>query len=276
MANRATVISVCVAFLAAGPALAQPGGDRILLKIEATEQASAFGLTWRASTPSLAIVSLSSELVTIAVVDGALSQDSIVAHAGQAIVTPIDKGRPQRFGFDARRLAATLPPDWANQTSALLERIAARQARQRFWGLIEPVNTNASAPVVPQFETVRASYLNNATIVAIRREAKEDAQALARLTAAAFAKAIAERDPEAVAALIDPKPFTDSNAIADDWQAARIGFANRLMRDAALVAALATVPMPVAADQTAFDAGGYRIKIVPRDRAMFVQSVEVL
>lgn len=272
---RTRVIAGAIALLMASGAAHAEAPTRQFIKLAAGESATLYGTNYNATAPSIAIVALSSELVTVAVIDGAIADGKQVAMAGQALVSPIDGTGSRRFGFDARRLAATLPPAWAGDAAAPLDRIAARQKRARFWGLLEPVNLNASAPGAVPIEAVRQSYLANAVIAGLRRGAKGNPQALARLTATTFADAVARRDTDTVAALLDPKPFTDSNATAADWQAARTLFATRLTRDAALVAALGTSPAAVASDQTAFDVGGYRIKVVPRDRAMFVQSVEV-
>lgn len=259
---------------AASAAHAEPPG-RQFVKLAAGESVTLYGTRYAASAPTIAVAVVSSEFVTVAVLDGALTTGKTVAKAGQALVTPLDGKGAQRFAFDAQRLAATLPPDWASDAATSLDQIRLRQKRARFWGRLEPINVNASAPVAPQLESVRQSYLAHPAIAELRRGAQGNPQALAKLTAAAFADALARRDAATVAALIDPKPFTDTDAAAADWQAARLGFATKLTADATLVAALASAPVAVANDQTAFDAGGYRIRIVPRDRAMFVQSVEV-
>ncbi len=147
--------------------------------------------------------------------------------------------------------------------------------KQRYWGLIEPVNLNVSAPVAPAMEAVRTSYLGNDAIAALRREANGNPQILAALTAKRFASALASRDSATVASLIDPKPFTDTGAEVEAWQAARSAFATKLVADSALTGAMAAEPAAVADDQTAFDAGSYRIRLVPRDRAIFVAAVEM-
>lgn len=260
--------------LGTGTAFADPA--REMIRLEAGEERVVQGSNVRASTPSLALVSLSSEFATIAVIDGALSLGEQSAKSGEALVTTIDSGTTQKLRFDARRLAVSLPPQWLADAQAPLDAIAARQKRQRFWGLIEPAGINASAPVSPEMETVRASYLVNPAITALRQEAKGEPVKLAALTAKRFATALAARDTKTVAALIDPKPFTDTGADADAWQKAREGFAAQIADDAMLAAAMSAEPVAVADDQTAFDAGGYRIRLVPRDRALFVQSVEKL
>ncbi|MFT4027222.1 MAG: hypothetical protein QM676_10530 [Novosphingobium sp.] len=257
-------------------ARAEQAGGRQFVRLAAGEQLAAPGAAVQASEPSLVLISLSSEFSTVAVIDGAVSQAGKRARGGDALVSPLDGTKTEVLQFDARRLAATLPPQWATEAAAPLEAIAARQKRQRFWGLLAPARVNASAPAVPALEAVRASYLGNDTIAALRRAANGNPQALSALTAQRFAQALHARDAATVADLIDPKPFTDTGTAAAEWQRARLAFAGRLAGDAALSGAMAAAPVAVPGDQTAFDAGGYRIRLVPRDRALFVTAVEAL
>ena len=274
--RNGTFWRLSAAFLLLGPTLTLAEESRQLVKLAAGEEANAWGTTVKASKPSVLLLSLSSELSTVAVIDGAVSQGKQKARSGDALVTTLEGNKTQLLKFDARRLAATLPPEWLAEAAAPLAATAAKQKRQRYWGLIEPASLNASAPVAPAVEAVRSSYLGNDAIVSLRREAKGNPQTLAALTAKRFAAALAAHDAATVAALIDPKPFTDSGVEAKSWQAARNAFAEKLTRDAALTGAMATEPAAVAADNTAFDTRGYRIRLVPRDRAMFVAAVEVL
>lgn len=238
---------------------------RQIIRLESGESAEIGGLSYAAQAPTVALISTSSELITVAVISGQLARGPAVAKGGQALVTLIEADRTQRYGFDAARLSATLPPQWQDDAGEALSLLAARQKRAKFWGLTESAGVNASAPVGPQVEAVRQSYLGNATIMALRREAKGQPQALAGLTVKRFAEALAAGDAAVVADLLDPKPFTDTGADASTWQAARLAFANKLTGDAALKRAMA---MPAHAP------GAYRIQLVPRDRAMFVSALE--
>jgi len=250
--------------------------SRQLLTVPPGGSATVAGLKLDAAEASVAIVNLSSEFATVAVISGRISADRHDARAGEALLAPLDGGKIRRFGFDAQRLAATLPAEWALQTAAPLQAIARRHQRQRFWGRIEPVSINAGAPVAPELEGVRQSYLANPTIAELRRTAAGDPVRLAGMTASRFAAALVAGDAAAVADLIDPKPFTDTGTDTAAWQAARAAFARKLAADPVLQGAMASAPTPVAGDQTAFDAGGYRIRVIPRDRAMFVAAVEAL
>jgi hypothetical protein len=251
--------------------------ERQLLRLQPGEATTLFGGTYRAVGPTIALVSPSSELATVAVISGGLTQGKAMARAGQALVTAIDTGKPRTFGFDAARLAATMPPQWTAETASPLRQLVATQRRARFWEFVEPAGLNASAPISPQVEAVRQSYLSNASILALRQAAKGKFKALAGLTATRFAEALAAGDETTVADLIDPKPFTDTGAEAGDWQSARLAFARTLTGDAALQAAMATAPVAAQGIPDAFDTGtSFRIQLVARDRAMFVVAVEPL
>lgn len=251
--------------------------DRQLVKLQGGEETTVFGTPYRAVAPTLAIVSVSSELVTAAVITGELVQGKATARAGQALVTPIDGKATQQFGFDAARLAATLSPDFLVDTQTPLQTLAAGQRRAKFWGLIEPAGINASAPVGGAVEAVRQSYLGNNTIVTLRRAAGGKLHVLAGLTANRFAEALTAGDARVVSDLIDPKPFIDTGADANAWQAARRIFAQKLTSDAALKAAMSATPAAAEGKPDAFVAGGvFRIQLVARDRAMFVAAVEPL
>lgn len=275
MFSRGTILRLGAAMLLLGPAFSHAEGSRRIVKLAAGEEADAWGTVVTARQPAVLLLSLSSELATVAVLDGVVTQGRLKARPGEALVTPLDSGRTQRLQFDARRLIATLPPEWAADAGQPLDIVAARQARQRYWGLLEPAQVNASAPVPPAMEAVRSSYLSHDAIAVLRREAAGNPQTLASLTAKRFAAALAAHDARTVSALIDPKPFTDTGASSVAWQSARDAFAMRLTADAALTSAMTTEPAAVPDDQTAFDAGSYRIRIVPRDRAMFVAAVEM-
>ena len=270
------------------PAAAQqhpdaPVRDRMLVTFgadadgqEAAGETVLHGVSYRAEGATRALVVVSSELVTAAVIEGRLAQGGIAARAGEALVTPIDGNRTRRYGFDAARLAATLPPAWQAEAAAPLAALAERQRRRAFWGLVEPVGVNAAAPVAPEAEAFRRAYLTNPTVLALRREAAGDRAALARLTLARFAGALAAGEADVVADLIDPAPFTDADADPAVWRPARLAFARRLTADSALRDALAA-GIAAGPDASSGEAGGaFRIGLVLRDRALFVAAVEPL
>lgn len=273
----ATGLAVAVASTAA-PLMAQME-QRQLVIMTAGEQRELFGTSYRAVEPARAIVVLSSEMVTAAVLEGTLEQGGITAQAGEALVTPIESSRTRRYGFDARRLAASLPPQWAGEAEAPLTMLTERQRRRAFWGLIEPVGVNATAPVAPEAEAFRSAYLANATVLALRRKAGGDRQQLAALTVQRFTAALAAGDAGTIADLIDPLPFTQASADPAVWLPARRSFAAGLAADRALADALAAgiTAAGDSADNAIFEAGGtFRIALVQRDRALFIAAVEPL
>ncbi len=158
--NRAGSLTLAAMF-AAIPTLAMaqtPAAsrqERQLLSLAEGETRMIGSVSYTAQGGTLAVLVPSPELVTIAVLEGRLAAGGTVAGAGEALVTT-GNGRTQRFGFDAARLAASLRPDWAARARAPLDRIAAVQRRQRYWGRIEPVGLNAAAPRGARIEAARA------------------------------------------------------------------------------------------------------------------------
>lgn len=273
MARVLRAAASALAFALGVPAAAQSDGKQWLTLTDG-ESRELYGATYTARGPVQAVAILSSEMATVAVVEGILASGKQRAGPGEALVTPV-VGKTQRFAYDAARLKPTLRPEWLATAAAPLDAIAAQQKRAKFWGRLEPAGVNAAAPISPAVESVRQSYLANATITDLRRRAGGNMERLAPLTAQAFTTAIAQGDTRAVAALIDPKPFTDTGAGAESWQPARDAFATRLTGDGALKAAFGSGESAVdPANAAAYIAGGYRITLIKRDSALFVASVE--
>jgi hypothetical protein len=251
-------------------------GARQFVSLAAGEEAVLYGITFRAEENASAIVLVSSELVTAAVIEGTLLQGLVAARAGEALVTPIDGSRPRRYGYDARRLISSLPPQWVSQAQAPLEQLSDRQARRAFWGLIEPVGTNAAAPVTPQAEAFRQAYLGNETVLGLRRAAAGDRQELAALTLQRFVEAVTAGDREVIAHLIDPLPFTNASSDPAIWLPARQLVADRLLADGALAGSFDQGAITAVDENGTVVVGGFRIGLVMRDRAMFIAAVEPL
>lgn len=243
----------------------------------AGEEREIFATSYQATQPVRAVVVLSSEMVTAAVLEGTLESGGRSAGPGQALVTTIEGDRTRRYGFDAARLAASLPPQWQGEAEADLLDLAERQRRRAFWGLIEQVGTNATAPVSREAEALRRTYLGNPTVLGLRRAAGGDRALLASLTVQRFAQAMAARDAAVIADLLDPLPFSDAYPDPAVWQPARAAFARHLAADEALARALSAPATSTSADSASFDVGGaFRVALVMRDRAMFVTAVEPL
>lgn len=267
-------LAAAVLACAATPAAAQADGKQ-WLSLADGESRELSGTTYVAHGAVQAIVVLSSEYSTVAVIDGTLAAGKLTAGPGEALVTPVENGRIERLSFDAARLKPSLRPEWLATAAEPLDRIAARQKRAKFWGRLEPAGVNAAAPASPLIESVRHGYMANPTIAELRRQADGKMAVLAELTAQKFASALAGGDTPAVAALIDPKPFTDTNAAVADWQAARVAFADSLSANTPLRTAMgAGAPTVDPANAAQFVTGGYRITLVKRDRALFVAAAE--
>lgn len=230
---------------------------------------------------------LSSEFVSVAVLQGKLDAatgtTTQTAEPGQVLVSPIEGRETERFFFDAAVLARSLPPELGAETLPLLTQIAAQQKRQRFFGLIEPVGINASAPAPGPVEAMRLTYLSDPAIIDIRQRAGGDIKKRGRMTAERFASALVAGDAETLASLIDPKPFTDVTLDAARWRSARLSFAQKLTANAPLIAALSQTRVSdapnAAPDAKSFllereGAPAFRITIVDRDRASFVATLE--
>lgn len=253
-----------------------------LLHFTAGETVTVHGLTYKATRDGVAYVSLSSEYVSVAVLSGRLKSGRVSATAGDILVTPIEGTRAERFMFDGAKLEQTMSPDLLPEAAPLLTPIVARQKRQRFFGLIEPVGLNADSPAPPAIENVRRDYLSPDIVVDLRHQAGGDPAKLNDLTAHRFIAAVAAKDTDSVAALLDPKPFTDASRDPGAWRNARAGFAGQLVTQPGLADQLANVnltPDPQNPGAWIVDNGTwslYRLRIVDRDRAAYVGSLEAL
>lgn len=214
MVRKASVIAVGVAILAVGPsgaAAQQVNGDSVgaadgreLINLADGETRVLNGLSYGGHGRVLAILVTSPELTTAAVLEGELTGGGRLARPGEALVTTSD-GKTRRFLFDAARLAASLQPDWATQARPPLDRIAAVQRRQHFWGRIEPVGINAAAPRGARVEAARAMTAPGGTPDPVTTEARTLASETERVRLALaydIAAGIALRTPAEQDALI--------------------------------------------------------------------------
>jgi hypothetical protein len=71
--------------------------DKRLLELADGESANLYGANYAAHGDVLAIVVLSSELVSVAILEGRLSGGGQSADPGSVLVTPIENGRTRRF-----------------------------------------------------------------------------------------------------------------------------------------------------------------------------------
>jgi hypothetical protein len=276
MSNFRYPLLMCVALASGGIAQTPPQSAKRQVTMADGERQTFFGTSYVAHGPTKAIAVLSSEFATVAVVEGALSVDQVSAVAGEALVTPIEGRKTERFAFDASRLSATLRPEWVATAGPALDALAKSQRGKRFWGMLEPTGVNANAPISRQAEAIQASYLNNDAIMDVRRRAGGDLAKLQRMTTERFIAAVISGDSKTAAALLDPKPFTDVSSDSDAWQAARLAFAQRNTTNPELAASLAGPLTTETSDGRFLVNNKFRISTVQRNRAVFISALEAL
>lgn len=255
-------------------------GRGAVARVAAGETITVYDAAFAAEADSLVYFSLSSDYLAAAVLSGAIaSADRVEAEAGRVLVATLDGARTERFQFDAAQLRRTLASTQIDPAAAeALALIEQRQARLKFFGLLEPVGVNAAA-ASPQVEPIRQSYLNEPALIRLRRQAQGDAAALARGTAQAFVDALASGAVDDVAALIDPAPFMAQSPDPVAWRAARRSFAAGLAARPSLIADMTGAQVVVGADATrpaisAASGKTYALALAPRDRALFVAALE--
>ena len=253
----------------AGPALA---GGPVALTLPAGGAATLLGAAVSSRSGGLAYVAASADDVTFADVGGDLHVGRVSLRPGQAAVVSLRTGRIERFEFDAARFIASAPPTLASDVQARLQPVAAQQRRRLFWGLLSPTGVNARAPGSAAMEAARESYLMYPALLDIRARAGADAGAARRLTAGRFVQALADRDFETVASLMDPEPFL---AAGPQWAGARRDFA-RGLTSGALPGRLAGAEVAPGADGFTVAGAGqtYSLAFVERDGVVFVSRLE--
>lgn len=271
-------IALLTSPLLASAALAQTeasaGAGPVLVEIPAGKTVDLRGRTYTAAENTTAQTFVSSEFFGVAVISGRLTTREATARPGDVLATTIEQARTRRYIFDAAVLARSLDPAQRAQAGSALDTIIARQRRQRFFGRLEPVGVNVRAPGSGVVEAIRSAYMTEPAIVDVRTRAKGDPALRHRFTAEAFATALAAGDRDTVAALLDPKPFTDISLDPAVWRAARLAFAARIVADGTARATAAAPPAPLS-EPLAFALGtAFTLRLVDRDRATFVAALE--
>lgn len=280
--NFAAVLTGVWALAAASPqkAIAQTvpialKDGRELISLSDGQRAEVMGGVFVARGTTLVAAVLSSELATIAVIEGKLQEakpDGLSAAAGEALVMPIESRKIQRFAFDAAGLAATLRPEWVDTARPRLQALAQSQAKKRFWGRLRPARLNASAPGNTLLEESRRAFLTEAAVVALRRESQGDRKKLRQLTAKAFANALVTNNPATLAALIDPASFATAHPDSVVWKAARLDFAQQLLTDTGLRDAAKAGGEAQPNQDGSLLIGALILELVDRDRASFIAA----
>jgi len=256
-------------------------GDSLVASLEGGDRVSIADLSLVADEPSRAMLVLSSEFLTVAVTSGRLRfEEGPSAGPGQALLVALDGSRIQRLAFNAARLSASLSPGARSRLGADVELLVAAQRRAAFWGTYQPLRVNARAQGPAAVEVQRQAYLAQPAIVAQRRAAAGEASVAARgrMAVDAFLAAYARGDAATLAALLDPAPFMAVGGAAAVEQGRSLAAAELLADDRlrALLAAPPAVAMAEDGASALLETGGgrWRLALAPRDRAIFVQSLE--
>ena len=192
---------------------------------------SFFGKSLRAEGEAAVLITVSADLLTVACLQGRIESGKSAAKAGEMTVWQPGAAEPQTFDFEVKRLIATMtvPLDTALQSE--LDALAAKQERMIFWGALQRSTLNTQAIGAPRSEPLRRTYLRKPAIIRLRLKHKT-VDDLARGVAEAFVAALAEKDVDTVANLLDPRLFAqDAQARAGGIAAVlrlRRAFAQRL------------------------------------------------
>jgi hypothetical protein len=100
--------------------IARADDSKRFVKLVTGEETHAWGMIVKARAPSVLMLALSRHAVTVAVLDGLITQGNHSARSGEALVTTLEGGVTRLLRFDVQLLAATLPPKWrADATRSL-------------------------------------------------------------------------------------------------------------------------------------------------------------
>ncbi|MFZ1625696.1 MAG: hypothetical protein WAU48_13070 [Gammaproteobacteria bacterium] len=219
----------------------------LAVTLQPGETFGAYGVEVLATDPVRVFASASSELLTMAVIEGRVQIRSLGELVpGEAALMVFATSELRRAAIDAARLDASLPATVRADLGPGLRQVAERQAKRRWWGYYKSLGVNAQMPVPPELEVLRRQYLLDPAAVHLRRDAEGSIDRQRELAAARFVTALSAEDTATVAGLLDPTPFVQSGS---GWVATRADYAQRLVRsrlsgdlDAATVAAVPDVP----------------------------------
>jgi hypothetical protein len=257
----------------ASGSLAAPdlGPDRVV-RYSAGETIDFFAVSATALEDSRVLQMVSTEFVSLVVLAGHIRSGNKRVLAGEVLVMPIAEGKVQKFTFDAQALRQSFQAAEVSDPDIDFDALIAKQKRQCFWGRLVPLGINVAAPVSPQAETFRRTYLSLPIIVQLRQRAGNDRAKLLQLTAEAFLSAYEVRDDRTLAALMDPVPFIEVSRDPVVWKRARLAFANRVIADRSL-SHLVTAPVLQAVSPDSFTVNQRAtLTLVNRDSAIFVTS----
>ncbi len=251
----------------------------VVAKLAAQKEMGFFDVRVTAAADSTVFLSLSSEYLMAACLEGAISAGPVSAGPGQVVVWRATSGAPATFDFDVDRFLATTSLAIDPKTRSALERVSQAQKRLMFWGLLQPGSVNVRSPVSPVVEGMRRAYLLAPTVIHLRREAGEDTAKLARLVAQRFLTGIVEREPEPVESLLSPNLFQGRDQALDpeSWRMLRSEFAAALIRDR-LPQLLAGFMIEASGEEMRWlvrtPRETYRLRLEQLDDMVFVEALE--
>lgn len=193
-----------------GPAALRPGAR--FVHIPTGEGPAPLALAGRSVELSgaSAIVGSSSDTIYIAVANGEARVDGLSAGAGQAILLQPMGAAPSVVTFDAERLAALFgpqPPESLRGVVADLMAAADDQSLGIFFGLYERTVLDLQNPGGARVEAARASVMGAPEVVRIRYSGVNDPAQIEAMVVERARAALAARDANALAQLLDPAPY---------------------------------------------------------------------
>lgn len=182
----------------------------LVVRLGQGERIAAFGLEAEATSPAIVLVTLSSGFVVAAVLKGqAVSAAKETVPAGKMIALQIGPdAQPRVEVFHAGQFLLAPPRHgFAASDAGELQKVAIEQDESIFWGRLKRSSLNVQSPLPPIVEAVRRDYLNEPTVVRVRQVAGSSSDRLALEVAEQFVSALAQRDVDAVRALMLPSLF---------------------------------------------------------------------
>lgn len=167
------------------------------------------------------ILGYASEVAYVVVIDGVAEAGGTRATRGKMLLIPPYGAEVMRQRFDAGRLGDVWNVDMrtrAPATYASLERLSSAQARGVALGRFGKTNFNVAASGVAADELARRTVVGGKAIRDIRFSGERNPEAIERTIVGSLVAALIAGDAHAVASLMDPVPYgnTDLRAGADD------------------------------------------------------------
>lgn len=213
-------------------------GDQLL--IENRNDDITFAGRSFAATGFTGVLGYSSELAYVAVISGWVVIDGESVEAGRMVLLPPMGGKAQTELFDAARFSQSWPQAVRETNAsafAALSDVASSQGRAIFFGRLGQTRFNVAAPGSADQEMATRTVKGASAIQNIRFSGQTDLAAIEQQVADDFLAALANRDTQAVAALMDPVPFGNTD-LRNGGSEARLAMATALVAERDWAAAL--------------------------------------